>query len=92
VWDGRSVNRVIKADKFLIPRVEDLIEGITCLKHEANAKGITDMWISTFDLRTSFWQLTLDEASRPLTSFSTTTGTYQWTCVPMGLLTGSQEM
>ncbi len=75
-----------------MPRVEDLIERIARLKHEANTKGITEMWISTLDLRTSFWQLTLDEASRPLTSFSTTAGTYQWTCVPMGLLTASQEM
>ncbi len=54
VWDGRSVNRAIKTDSFLIRRVEDLIERITRLKHEANAKGITDMWISTLDLRTSF--------------------------------------
>ena len=54
VWDGRSVNRAIKADSFLIPRVEDLIERIARLKHEANAKGITEMWISTLDLRTSF--------------------------------------
>jgi hypothetical protein len=29
VWDGRSVNHAIKADSFLIPRVEDLIERIT---------------------------------------------------------------
>ncbi len=92
VWDGRSVNQAIKADSFLIPRVEDLIERIARLKYQANAKGITEMWISTLDLRTSFWQLTLDEASRPLTSFSTTAGTYQWTCVPMGRLTASQEM
>ncbi len=54
VWDGRSVKRDIKTDSFLIPRVEDLIERITRLKHEVNAKGITDMWISTLDLRTSF--------------------------------------
>jgi hypothetical protein len=72
VWDGRSENRTIKADSFLIPRVEDLIERIARLKHEVNTKGITEMWISTLDLRTSFWQLTLDEASRPLMSFSTT--------------------
>jgi hypothetical protein len=32
------------------------------------------MWISTLDLRTSFWQLTLDEDSRPLISFSTPAG------------------
>jgi hypothetical protein len=82
----------MKVDSFFISRVEDLIERITRLKHEANTKGITEMWISTLDLRTSFWQLTLDEPSRPLTSFSTTTDTYQWTCVPMGLLKVSQEM
>ncbi len=41
VWDGRSVNRAIKTDSFLIPRVEDLIERITRLKHEANVEGIT---------------------------------------------------
>ncbi len=92
VWDGRSVNRDIKTDSFFIPRVEDLIERITHLKHEANAKGTTQMWISILDLRTSFWQLTLNESSRNLTSFSTTSDTYQWTCVSMGLLTASQEM
>ena len=54
VWDRRSVNRDIKADRFLIPRVEDLIERISRLKHEVNAKGITEMWVSTLDLRTSF--------------------------------------
>jgi hypothetical protein len=54
VWDGRLVNRDIKVDSLLIPRVEDLIERISRLKHETNAKGITEMWISTLDLRTSF--------------------------------------
>jgi hypothetical protein len=76
VWDGRSVNRANKADSFLIPRVGDLIERIARLNHETNAKGCSEMWISTLDLRTSFWKLTLDEDSRPLTSFITTAGTY----------------
>jgi hypothetical protein len=43
VWDGHSVNGTIKSDSFLIPRVEDLIERIVCLKHEANTKRITEM-------------------------------------------------
>jgi hypothetical protein len=86
------VNRAIKTDSFIVPRVKDLIERIARLKHETNAKGCSEMWISTLDLRTSFCQLTLDEDSRPLTSFSTTVGTYMLTCVPMGLLTASQEM
>jgi hypothetical protein len=92
VWDGRSVNRAIETDSFRIPQVEDLIERITRLKHEANVKGCLEMWISTLDLCTSFCQLTLDEDSRPLTSFSTPVGTYMGTCVPMDLLTTSQEM
>jgi hypothetical protein len=83
VWDGRSVNRTIKTDSFLIPRVEDLIERIARLKHETSAKGCSEMWISTLELRTSFWQLTLDEDSRPLISFSTPEGrtwgrVFQW--------------
>jgi hypothetical protein len=92
VWDGRSVNRDIKTDSFLIPQVEDLIERITRLKYEANVKGCLEMWVSTLDLRTSFWKLTWDEDSRPLTTFSTPAGTYMGTCVPMDLLTTSQEM
>ncbi len=90
VWDGRSVNRTIKTDSSLIPRVEDLIERVARLKHEANAEGCLEMWICTLDLRTSFWQLTLDEDSRPLISFSTPAGTYMGT-FPMGLLTACQE-
>jgi hypothetical protein len=54
VWDGRSVNRAIKTDSSLIPRVEDLIERIARLKNEANTKGCLEMWISSLDLRTSF--------------------------------------
>jgi hypothetical protein len=49
------VNRAIKTDSFLIPQVEDLIERIARLNHEDNAKGCLEMWISTLDLRTSFW-------------------------------------
>ena len=34
----------------------------------------------------------LDEDSRPLTSFSCTSGQFQWICIPMGLLVSSAEM
>ena len=34
----------------------------------------------------------LDEDSRPLTSFSCTSGQFQWICMPMGLLVSSAEM
>ena len=92
VWDGRSVNQAIESDAYLIPRVEDLIDRIARVKHEAARKGITEMWISTIDLRTSFWQLKLHEDSRPLTAFSTSAGTFEWTVLPMGLLVSSAHL
>ena len=92
VWDGRSVNKAIESDAYLIPRVEDLIDRIARVKHEAARKGITEMWISTIDLRTSFWQLKLHEDSRPLMAFSTSAGTFEWTVLPMGLLVSSAHL
>ncbi len=92
VWDGHSVNNVIEFDAYMIPRVEDLMDRIGRLKHLASQHDKDEMWISTLDLRTSFWQFMLDEDSRPLTSFSCTSGQFQWICMSMGLLVSSAEM
>ena len=92
VWDGRGVNRAIESDSFLMPRVEDLIDRIARCKFEAQRAGYTNMIFSGLDQRTSFWQLSLDEASRPLTAFSTSVGQYQWRCLPMGMLTSSAHL
>ena len=77
---------------YLIPRTEDLIDRIARLKFEANRLGLTKMYLSTIDLRTSFWQLTLDEDSRDFTSFSTSAGAYRWCVLPMGMLTSSAHL
>jgi hypothetical protein len=92
VWDGRSVNNAIEFDAYMIPRVEDLMDRIGLLKHLTSQHVKDEMWISTLDLSTSFCQLMLDEDSRPLTSFSCTSGQFQWICMPMGLLVSSVEM
>ena len=92
VWDGRGVNRAIESDSFLMPRVEDLIDRIARCKFEAERAGYKNMIFSGLDQRTSFWQLSLDEASRPLTAFSTSVGQYQWRCLPMGMLTSSAHL
>lgn len=92
VWDGRSVNKALESDAFMIPRVEDLIDRIAQLKWEAEKAGFTEMFFSGIDQRTSFWQCALDEDSRPLTAFSTPTAQYQWTCLPMGMLTSSAHL
>ena len=92
VWDGRSINKALESDSFLIPRVEDLIDRVGRLRTEALKAGKSEIWISTIDLRTSFWQLLLDEESRPLTAFSTAVGQYQWVALPMGCLVSAAHM
>jgi hypothetical protein len=49
VWDGRSVNRTIKTDSFLIPRVEDLrILDLSLLlgRHRTFINGRVCPWVS----------------------------------------------
>ena len=92
VWDGRGVNRAIESDSFLIPRVEDLIDRVARCKYEAERAGFTHMIFSGLDQRTSFWQLALDDESRPLTAFGTSAGQFQWRCLPMGMLTSSAHL
>jgi hypothetical protein len=92
VWDEMGVNRAIESDSFLMLRVEDLIDRIARCKFEAERAGYTTMIFSGLYQRTSFWQLALDEESRPLTAFSTSVGQYQWRCLPMGMLTSSAHL
>ena len=92
VFDGRGINRALEYDAHMIPRVEDLIDRVARLKYDAERAGVKRMIISTIDQRTSFWQLALDEESRPLTAFSTSAGSFQWTCLPMGVLTASAHL
>ena len=92
VWDGRSVNSKLESDSYLIPRIEDLIDRVARVKHEAQRAGYTQMYLSTIDLRTSFWQLRLDPDSRDLTAFSTSAGQFRWTCLPMGMLTSAAHL
>jgi len=42
-----------------------LIDRVGRLRTEALKAGKSEIWISTIDLRTSFWQLLLDEESQP---------------------------
>ena len=93
VWDGRSVNQAIESDSYMIPTIDSLLDRVAQLKEQAVKAGIgQQMWLSGIDLRTSFWQVPLHEESRPLTAFSTSVGSYQWTCLPMGLVVSSAHL
>ena len=92
VYDGRGVNKASKYDTHTIPRVEDMIDRIASLKFEAERAGFSSMLVSCLDQRTSFWQLKLAPESRHLTAFTTNSGVYQWTALPMGILTASAHL
>jgi hypothetical protein len=72
--DYRRVNLVTKDDKGPIPQTEDLIDSL----QGANL-------FSALDLASGYYQLAIDEESRPVTAFPTPLGLFQWRVMPMGL-------
>ena len=76
VIDYRKANPLIEGDSFPMARVDDLLDRIGQAKI-----------LSKFDLCKGFYQVLLDEASRPITSFCTPFGVFQWKRLPMGMKT-----
>lgn len=72
--DYRQVNKRIVADKFPLPRIDDILDGLGRARH-----------FSIIDLFQGFHQIPLDEDSRDITSFSTDKGSYRWKVLPFGL-------
>lgn len=73
VVDYRQLNKKLLDDRFPLPRLEDILDKLG----KAN-------FCSTIDLKNSFHQIELEKSSRPLTSFSTNDGQYQFTRLPFG--------
>ena len=78
--DFRQVNDQFVGDAFPLPVVEDLIS------RTGKAKYLTK-----FDLSRGFYQVQLDEESKPLTAFCTPFGLYQWKRLPYGLKTSHTQ-
>jgi len=74
VVDFRSLNKKVIADKFPLPRIDDILDQL------GRAKFFTIL-----DLKNSFHQIELEKNSRPLTAFSTSNGHYQFRRLPFGL-------
>ena len=74
--DYRKNNLNLVSEHFPIGRIDDLIEKIGHAKYKTK-----------LDLSKGFYQMPLDEKSKPITSFSTPFGQFQWTCLPFGLKT-----
>ncbi|XP_065368079.1 uncharacterized protein LOC135960632 [Calliphora vicina] len=80
--DARKVNSVTKKDAYPLPS----IEGIFARLPKANI-------ISKLDLKDAYWQIALDDESKPITAF-TVPGRplYQFTVMPFGLCNAPQTM
>ena len=75
VVDFRRLNAITIADRFPMPVLTDLLQSL----------GDSNTVFSTVDLQSGFFQVELDERSRPYTAFTTSTGQYMFKRMAMGL-------
>ncbi len=75
VIDYRELNKKTIPDRLPLPVILDILRSLST----------SNKLFSTIDIKSAFWQIELDEASRPLTAFSTPTGHYQFRRMPFGL-------
>lgn len=74
VIDFRQVNKQIADDKFPLPNITEIIDSLS-----------RSTYFSHLDLSQGYYQVELDESSKPITAFSTNKGQYQLKRLPMGL-------
>lgn len=72
--DYRLLNKKLVPDKFPLPRIEEILDGLGRAKY-----------FSVMDLQSGFHQIPLEKSSRPATAFSSDRGFYQWKVLPFGL-------
>lgn len=72
--DYRSLNEQTVKDTFPMIRNESLWDQLFGSKY-----------FSTMDLASGYWQIPLEEESKPKTAFVTSEGVYQWLVMPQGL-------
>ena len=73
--DFRAINKVTVFDAEPMPNIEEIF-----------AKMAGHRYYSKFDLCKGYWQVPLTEKAKPLTSFETPKGLYQFTMLPFGLV------
>ena len=72
--DYRKLNEVTVRDAYPILRIDDILDAL----HNAH-------FISTLDLRSGYWQVEIDETSKPITAFVTHRELFECTVMPFGL-------
>ena len=74
VVDFRQLNKKVIADKFPLPRIDEILDQLGRAKY-----------FSTLDLMSGFHQIELDKKSKQYTAFSTNSGHYEFNRLPFGL-------
>lgn len=78
--DSRQLNKVTKTDSYPLPRINSILDSLK------NAH-----YLSTVDLKSAFWQIPLEEASKEKTAFGLPgRGLFQFKVMPFGLVNASQ--
>lgn len=77
--DPRNLNAALKRHRYPIPRPEELFASLN-----------SSTMFSILDGKSAFWQLTLDEASSRLCTFTAPWGRYHFLRVPFGLATAPE--
>ncbi len=73
--DYRELNKKTIPDRLSLPVISDVLQSL----------GTSNKLFSTIDINSAFWEIELDEASRPLTAFSTPTSHYEFRRMSFGL-------
>jgi hypothetical protein len=74
VVNYKKLNDNTKGDDYLLPRKDELLDQI-------HGKKI----FSSFDCKSGFWQVLLDDSSQELTAFTCPQGHFQWKVMSFGL-------
>ena len=72
--DYRKLNDNTVKDRYPLPRIDETIDTLHGAKY-----------FSTLDLASGYWQIELDEESKPKTAFTTEFGHFEFNRMPFGL-------
>ena len=81
-FDGRMLNSVTVQDSYPLPRIDSILSKLNESK-----------FLSTIDLKSAFWQIPLDEASKPKTAFAVPgRGLFHFNVLPFGIADSPRTM